>query len=305
MADQYEARVSSNGTLGAADQDFLNSNENFDDLDDDFLDIYNLTWKQRIIHHGKRNLKLVREKFTSLSYRNKLLVVSFAVLQVCLVVVLILKREALLKGLVDISNDLNAKWYTPVVLILLIILVSFPPLIGYSVLSMSIGLIYGVSFKGWLILAFASVTGAVVSFVTFKTMLHSQAESLIRWNSKFEALSSVLQENNSYWIIALIRLCPFPYSFTNGALAAVYGITVKNFVIANILTTPKAFFYLFIGSSLKNMGETDSGSTRFYNLMSILFTDVLLILTAWVLYYRIKKRYLELQREQQNSFDVF
>lgn len=305
MADLYEARVSSGGLSRPSDTDFLDSNDNFDDLDDDFLDIYNLSWRQRIVQHGKRHLRNGKDKFNALSRRKKALVVFLGVLEIILIFITVVKREAIMKGLVDASNDLRQKWYTPLVLMLLILAVSFPPLIGYSFLSLSTGLIYGLSFKGWFILAMSTVIGSVLSFTVFQRLLHSHAERLIRMNPKLEAVSSVLQGNDSYWMIALIRLCPFPYSFINGAIAGIYGISIKNFAIANIITTPKAVIYLFVGERLKNMGETDSGSTRLINFISILLANGFLILTTWFLYYRFKKRYLELQSEQQNSFDIF
>nr|CAI6607374.1 AIF_HP1_G0030750.mRNA.1.CDS.1 [Saccharomyces cerevisiae] len=74
-------------------------------------------------------------------------------------------------------------------------------------------------------------------------------------NGLFEALASrcyLPMIKNSYWILALLRLCPFPYSLTNGAIAGVYGISVRNFSIANIITTPKLFIYLFMRVFFRN-----------------------------------------------------
>lgn len=153
-------------------------------------------------------------------------------------------------------------------------------------------------------LGIRSVTGSILAFALFKTVLRSQAEKLIRWNPKFEALASILQDNNSYWILALIRMCPFPYSLTNGAIASVSGVSLRNFSLASIITSPKLAMYLFIGSRLKNMGETDSTASRLFDLLSIILTAVVLSLTAWILYFRTKRRYLELQRRQSElTFD--
>lgn len=305
MADRYEARISSAGGLRTADTYFLDSNDNFDDLDDDFLDIYNLSWKQRIIQQTKRSIRSIREKYDELSAGKKLLVVFLCVLEAILLFIVVVKREAIMHWLVEVSNDLKEKWYTAPLLMLLIILVSFPPVVGYTFLSLSTGLIYGLSIKGWFILAFSTVVGSVAAFTVFKKVLRSQAEKLIRMNSKLEAVSSVLQDNDSYYILALIRLCPFPYSFTNGALAGIYGISIRNFAIANVVTTPKALMYLFIGDRLKSMGEADSGAARLLNFISIVLACVFLVLTTWLLYYRFKKRYLELQSEHRGSFDIF
>ena len=103
--------------------------------------------------------------------------------------------------------------------------------------------------------------------------------------------------------MALLRLCPFPYSLTNGAMAAVYGLPTKNFAIAQLITTPKLLIYLFVGSRIKNIGETNSTSSKIINLLSIVVTMAVLTITAWVLYLKMQKKYAELQRnnEQLNS----
>lgn len=305
MVDNYEARVSSNTTLDTNDPDFFNTNDQFDDLEDDFLDIYDLSFRQRVLYQGKRKFRALRDKFLELSLIKKSGIVLLVLLKIILVTILIQKREAILQYLVKISNDLNSKWYTPILIFSLIFLVSFPPLIGYSSISSAVGLIYQVSFKAWLLLSFSTVVGSVVSFAVFKTVLHSQAERMIRWNTKLEAISSVLQDHNSYWILAMIRLCPFPYSFTNGGLAAIYGVSIRNFAIANVITTPKLLLYLFVGSRLRKMGETESSSSRLLNLFSIFLAVIFAMITTWTLYSRVKKRYHEIRRDQQNNFDVF
>lgn len=219
-------------------------------------------------------------------------------------VLLLVFHSTILHKVVVTSNELKEKMSTHFILIVLVFFVAFPPMIGYSLLSTTTGLIYGVSFEGWITLAFGSVTGSIVSFIVFKTILHSRAEKLVHLNKRFEALASILQENNSYWILALLRLCPFPYSLTNGAIAGVYGISVRNFSIANILTTPKLFIYLFIGSRIKSLAESESTGSRVFDVVSILVTLIILSLTAWLLYFKTKKRYLELQnRDRQVSPD--
>ncbi|AET39116.1 Tvp38p Ecym_4034 [Eremothecium cymbalariae DBVPG len=303
MADDYEARTSAQGGLNINRENFL-SNDNFFDLDDeDFLDMYQLTARQRLVHQWKRSAKRLLEGFIVLPFWKKALFLGFGATTVSTTLLVLVFHKQLLDAIIKVSNDLNSRWYTPIVFFVLIFGVSFPPMIGFSLLCTSVGLVYGISFKGWLTVALGTVIGSIAAFVVFKTVLRSHAERLVRLNDKFEALASILQDHNSYWIIALIRLCPFPYSLTNGAIAGVYGISTRNFSIAQVLTTPKLVMYLFIGSRLKSIGETNSTLTKLFNILSIFTALAFLALTASILYYKTKYRYLELRRRDPQRFD--
>lgn len=279
-------------------------NNEVDVNDNDFLDIYNMSPRERLMYSFRKNTQKLQFFFQSLRLWQQILIVLFGIMVMIMGVLLLVFHSTILHKVVVTSNELKEKMSTHFILIVLVFFVAFPPMIGYSLLSTTTGLIYGVSFEGWITLAFGSVTGSIVSFIVFKTILHSRAEKLVHLNKRFEALASILQENNSYWILALLRLCPFPYSLTNGAIAGVYGISVRNFSIANILTTPKLFIYLFIGSRIKSLAESESTGSRVFDVVSILVTLIILSLTAWLLYFKTKKRYLELQnRDRQVSPD--
>ncbi|CAI4045375.1 Tvp38p SKDI_11G2960 [Saccharomyces kudriavzevii IFO 1802] len=279
-------------------------NNEVDVNDNDFLDIYNMSPRERLMYNLRKNTQKLQFFFQSLRLWQQILIVLFGIMVMIMGVLLLVFHSTILHKVVVTSNELKEKMSTHFILIVLVFFVAFPPMIGYSLLSTTTGLIYGVSFEGWITLAFGSVTGSIVSFIVFKTILHSRAEKLVHLNKRFEALASILQENNSYWILALLRLCPFPYSLTNGAIAGVYGISVRNFSIANILTTPKLFIYLFIGSRIKSLAESESTGSRVFDVVSILVTLIILSLTAWLLYFKTKKRYLELQnRDRQVSPD--
>ncbi|KAL6947520.1 hypothetical protein ACO0RG_000095 [Hanseniaspora osmophila] len=328
MADQYEARVSNNMGQNlfeddVDDADFFFSNEtsvspnrstNFnsifnndflvndddeddDDDDDDMLELYNLTPRQRLYYKLKHTLwtKNVK-KFKKLAQWQKIILIVLMFLFVLFVLTFAVMHKKILEYLVETSNELYTKWYTSWVLFALIYVVAFPPMIGYSLLSTSVGMIYGVSFKGWFLLASGTILGSVSSFYVFQKFLNNKAEKLVHSNRKFEAIASVLQENNSYILLALVRLCPFPYSLTNGALAGIYGIKLKNFIIANCIVSPKLILYLFIGSRFKNLGE-ENNPNKVFDLLSIVFALAVLSVTAGVLYSKTKKRYRELQSD--------
>ncbi|KAK5963021.1 Tvp38p PWA37_004720 [Arxiozyma heterogenica] len=270
----------------------------------DFLDIYHLTPRQRLIYTVKKVLYHLSNQFFKLPLWQRIIATVATVLFLILGIMFLIFHKTILNSLVETSNNLREKTSTQFILGLLIFTVAFPPLIGFSFLSTSTGLIYGVSLHGWLLLSISSVTGCIASFYVFQNILKSRAQRLVHLNKRFEAFASILQENNSYLILALFRLCPFPYSLTNGAIAGVYGVSLKNFAIANLITTPKMFIYLFIGSRIKNLGETKSTGEKMLDLFSILFTLTVLFFTAWLLYFKTQNKYRELinkQNQEQQS----
>lgn len=269
------------------------------DDDDDFLDMYELTPRQRLARHLKRSCAKLVYHYHRLPFWQRALLVIAALCGLTLGILLLVFHAPMLHWLVETSNELRAKHRTAFVLVLLLFVVSFPPLIGFSFLSTSTGLIYGVSFEGWVILAFGTISGSIAAFALFKTLLRSKAERLVHSSPRFEAFAAILQENHSYWILALVRLCPLPYSITNGAVAAVHGLSIRNFAIAQFITTPKLFIYLFVGSRIKRMGESNSTGSKLFDLASIVITGLIVTFTAWVLYFKTKSKYAQLQRQRQ------
>ncbi|QLG74073.1 hypothetical protein HG535_0F05850 [Zygotorulaspora mrakii] len=269
------------------------------DDDDDFLDVYNLTPRQRLGHSLQKMSRKLVQQYNGLPWWQRYLAYFAGTCLLIAGITLLVFHDRILHRIVETSNELKDEKRTSFVLVALIFVVAFPPLIGFSLLGTITGLIYEMSFQGWLILAVGAVAGSIASFATFKTVLHSRAESLVHSNRRFEAFSSLLRENNSFWILALLRLCPFPYSLTNGAMAAIYGLSIKNFAIAQFIVTPKLLIYLFIGSRIKNIGETKSASSKILNLLSILATMAILTITAWILYFKTQRKYAELQRRDQ------
>lgn len=267
----------------------------------DFLDMYHLTPRQRLIYTVRKVIYHLSNQFFELSLWQRIIVIFASLSFFILGILFLIFHKTILNALVETSNDLKEKTSTQFILGLLIFTVAFPPLIGFSFLSTSTGLIYGVSLHGWLLLSISSVTGCIASFYVFQNILKPRAQRLVHSNKRFEAFACILQENNSYLILALFRLCPFPYSLTNGAIAGVYGVSLKNFAIANLITTPKMFIYLFIGSRIKSLGETKSTSEKMFDLFSILFTLVVLFLTAWLLFFKTQNKYRELINKQNQE----
>lgn len=258
------------------------------------------TFQAAVASAREEGLKLTRallDAWSKQTILGKLVLIIIGILFACLCGVMVVFHEPLLDMIVDYSDKWSHIPWMPFALGSALFVISFPPIIGFSFVNTVIGVLYGISFKGWLTIAIGSISGSVASFLVFRYYLHTRAQALISSNKKLYAFSSVLRDNNSFWILALIRVCPFPYSLTNGALAAVPGITITNFALGSIISSPKLVMYLFIGTKIKDIGQTRDPMSRFVDIASIVLTMVALTLTGWLLFTRTTKRLQELERE--------
>jgi uncharacterized membrane protein YdjX (TVP38/TMEM64 family) len=176
--------------------------------------------------------------------------------------------------------------------------VSFPPMIGYSTCVTIAGFVYGM--KGWFIIASATIVGSTASFIVSRTVLRSYVSRLAERNKRFAALSLVLKHDGIKLLI-MIRLCPLPYSFSNGAISTIPTVTWQNFMLATALVTPKLLLHIFVGRQIGLLAEEgnkmDAG-TKMISYLSIAIGMTAGIATGYFIYVKTKARADELEAEE-------
>ena len=95
------------------------------------------------------------------------------------------------------------------------------------------GFVYGFP-GGWPIIATSSVAGATAAFVASRTVFSGYVHRLVGADKRFVALGHVLR-HDGVWVLAAIRLCPLPFSISNGFLATIPSITPLSFAVATAL----------------------------------------------------------------------
>jgi uncharacterized membrane protein YdjX (TVP38/TMEM64 family) len=182
---------------------------------------------------------------------------------------------------------------------------AFPPIIGYSTCGTTAGFVYGV-WEGWLIFATATVAGSFCSFLVSRTVLRRYVERMAANDKRFVALASTLKQDGLK-LLWMIRLCPLPYSLTNGAMSTFPTVRPATYALATALITPKLFIHVFIGSRLAAIaksGDTMSAGTRAVNWFSIIFGGMAGAFTGWYIYRKTMARAKELEAEEANSVRV-
>jgi len=177
---------------------------------------------------------------------------------------------------------------------------AFPPLIGYSTCGTLAGFVYGVP-EGWLIYASATVAGSFCSFIVSRTVLRKYVERMVANDKRFAALTLTLKEDGLK-LICMIRLCPLPYSISNGAMSTFPTVQPSDYALATAMISPKLLIHVFIGSRLANIakdkGEMSAG-TKALNWFSIVFFGLLGAFVGWFIYRKTMQRARELEAEEQ------
>jgi len=166
-------------------------------------------------------------------------------------------------------------------------LTAFPPMIGYSTCGTTAGFVYGV-WEGWLILATASVIGSTCSILVSRTVLRKYVERLLANDRRFAALSLTIK-HDGLKLLCMIRLCPLPYSLSNGAMSTLPTVHPLMYAAATAIVSPKLLIHAFIGSRLAAIaksGEKMSAGTKAINWASIIGGAMLGAFTGWYIYQR-------------------
>lgn len=142
--------------------------------------------------------------------------------------------------------------------------------------------------RSWFVVASATVVGSLCSFIVSRTLLSDFVYRLVANDSRFVALSSVLKHDGLKLLI-MIRLCPLPYSLSNGAMSTVPTVKPLTFALATAIATPKLMIHVFVGTRLTaiaDSGEKMDATTKAINWASIVGGMTLGALTGWLIYRR-------------------
>lgn len=116
---------------------------------------------------------------------------------------------------------------------------AFPPLVGYSTCATVAGFVYGFP-GGWPLAASATVAGSAAAFAACQRAGGAAAyvRRLAARDTRFVALGQVLRRDGLA-LLVMVRLCPLPYSLSNGFLATVGGgsLGVGRFALATAFAT--------------------------------------------------------------------
>ncbi|GAA5822389.1 hypothetical protein JCM10212_006828, partial [Sporobolomyces blumeae] len=183
-------------------------------------------------------------------------------------------------------------WLYPV---LILIILSFPPLGGHEIVLLVVGLIWGV-WIGFAIACAGTFIGEMLCFFLFKYLLTKKAQEVENKNI-FYACVARLQREGGIVIIAVVRFSVIPGHVVT-AIQSTSGMSWFKYSIAVIISLPKQLAVVWLGDLF---GQTGSGTAatehRIISLTVFFVTALMSVLALYSVYMRARRYYPELQRE--------
>lgn len=155
----------------------------------------------------------------------------------------------------------------------------------------------------WLIVASATILGSTASFLASRYFLQRFVQRMTEHNKKFNALALTLK-HDGFKLLIMIRLCPLPYSFSNGAISTIPTVKPLPFMLATACASPKLLLHVFIGSRLSALAESGDkmdAKTKAVSYISIAIGVIAGISVGWFMYIKTAARARELEAQEQEN----
>ncbi|KAJ2904716.1 hypothetical protein MKZ38_007334 [Zalerion maritima] len=256
----------------------------------------------RAIRAGNKILTNTGRAFLALSIPQRIAVGALALVAAVLSAAFLAYSDKIfvwLRPAADKWRNMAGGW---ILVFLAGVATAFPPLIGYSTVVMISGFLYGFP-GGWPVVAAANVVGSTLSLILCRTVFSDYVHRVVGEDKRFVALGQVMRRDG-LGMLTMIRVCPLPYSISNGFLAQVPSIKPWAFGLATGLSSPKLLVHVFIGSRLALLadeGDTMSTGDKVVNYISMGIGGIVGLTVGWLVYRRTMARAAELAAEEQSE----
>lgn len=242
----------------------------------------------RIISTGKHLLKVAWNRYKKLNIRSKLLLWSLILFYIALgAVILYIGLDRIAQTMYDLAQKISHYQFGWVLLLLLLIIISFPPCIGHTTTVTLCGFAYGM--KGFPLAAAGSLIGSALAFIVLRLLFGKRLRKWSAENEKWRALEAVIHAKGLP-LIMLIRASPFPpWVYANSLFASIQTVRLWQFVVATTVVFPKVALHTFIGSRLASLSDGETRShmdtqTKIMNTCLVVGGLLIAIITSWIIY---------------------
>ncbi|BGP36778.1 Tlg2-vesicle protein [Rhodotorula kratochvilovae] len=191
------------------------------------------------------------------------------------------------------ADFIAASPYGWAILFGIIVVTSVPPLLGYGTAQTLVGFAYGV-WPGFAISAASCLAGGAFAFLVVRHFIRYFAPFVHR-DKTFQALSRAVRAKGLP-LMVMLRLCPFPYPWSNAFFASIETVTLGQFLLATLAITPKLLLHVFVGHRTYLFADPDSRHamdplSKWLNGAFMVLGTVLGAGTSWYLY-KLTMRYV-------------
>ncbi|CAO1390697.1 unnamed protein product [Diamesa hyperborea] len=192
-------------------------------------------------------------KIIKLLRRNTILKIMLPISFIVLLFMLLLAFKNSTK-LVLIWIESQNLWITFLIFMLLFTLVSFPLTIGYLVLIISSGYLFG-NWKGLVVSILGANVGVVIAHTTIKSMQTKLPIHRLIKNETGRAILRVISGSRAFKVVLFARLTPIPFGLQN----TIFGISSVNSMDYHVATLfgllPAQAINVYLGSKLRSIHD--------------------------------------------------
>ncbi|KAF4618399.1 hypothetical protein G7Y89_g14904 [Cudoniella acicularis] len=211
-----------------------------------------------------------------------------------LVALMMLKHDQIVTALQPVSSNIRSKPWGFIIPILILIIISFPPLFGHEIIALLCGVVYGL-WIGFAIVAAGTFLGEIGTWYAFKHALRKKAIKLERTNLNYGAMAALSREGG-FWIVLLIRFSIIPSHFST-AVFSTCDVKFWHFAVATFLTLPKQILLVYLGVIFNSENKDNR-----INYLIFALTFLVTIVAGIYIYTKMrqfKKSLLEAQEQRR------
>ncbi|KAK4688329.1 hypothetical protein P7C73_g1782, partial [Tremellales sp. Uapishka_1] len=175
-------------------------------------------------------------------------------------------------------RDWPAGWLIPIVLL---VILSFPPLVGHEILGILIGLVWEL-WIGFAILAAGTFLGEIATWIAFKFCCQARAAKFEKKNKLYGALTQLIREK-SFMFILVLRFSAVPGHITT-AVSASAGANFWSYLAAAFLTLPKQLVIVYLGHAYGTKSRRNTIISTTTTCLTLLGT----VVAAVYIYYQMR-----------------
>ncbi|KAI8941725.1 Tlg2-vesicle protein [Plenodomus lindquistii] len=190
-------------------------------------------------------------------------------------VLITIKHDEVVEKLRPFSEkvrDLPAGWLIPIVIL---IIISFPPLFGHEVIALLCGVVYGL-WIGFAIVAAGTFIGEIGTWFAFKHLFRRKAYKMERSNLNYGAMAR-LTRDGGFFIVLIIRLSAVPAHFST-AVFSTCDVKFWHFVVATFASLPKQIFLVYLGVLLVKESDDSVIQTVMFGLVFV----ITVVMGIWI-----------------------
>lgn len=216
---------------------------------------------------------------------------------VALIIVITVFHHTLVQDLKPASEKVRHLAWGWIIPVLLLFVLSFPPLFGGEIIAVLCGLVYGV-WIGFGIVALGTLLGEIANFLLFRHMLQAAASKMERKNLTYACLSEIIR-TGGFVVALLARFSAIPGHSTTAVFSTV-GMRFWVFFLSALLSLPKHLSVVYLGVALDTDNEEKhSGGSKGVQIGVIIGVAAITIAIALYLWRKMDQVKPHVQRSMQ------